>query len=97
MNVRCRSAVLLTMVVLGTGPLLAGTKIGIDPEYLTETPSTDFVYCSPVFAPTLRLNLSTWTEKTTTSTCWPSYFAASCGGAPIIILKDYIQQQKTPL
>ena len=26
----------------------------------------------------------------------PSYFAASCGGAPIIILKDYIQQQKTP-
>ncbi len=27
----------------------------------------------------------------------PSYFAASCGGAPINILKDYIQQQKTPL
>jgi putative transposase len=27
----------------------------------------------------------------------PSYFAASCGGAPIIILKDYIQQQKKPL
>jgi REP element-mobilizing transposase RayT len=27
----------------------------------------------------------------------PSYFAASCGGAPIIILKDYIQQQKAPL
>ena len=26
----------------------------------------------------------------------PSYFAASCGGAPINILKDYIQQQKTP-
>ena len=27
----------------------------------------------------------------------PSYFAASCGGAPIIILKDYIKQQKTQL
>ena len=27
----------------------------------------------------------------------PSYFAASCGGAPIKILKDYIQQQNTPL
>ena|SRR5215469_6270853 len=27
----------------------------------------------------------------------PSYFAASCGGAPIDILKNYIQQQKTPL
>lgn len=26
----------------------------------------------------------------------PSYFAASCGGAPISILKDYIDQQKTP-
>lgn len=26
----------------------------------------------------------------------PSYFAASCGGAPINILKEYIQQQKTP-
>ena len=27
----------------------------------------------------------------------PSYFAASCGSAPINLLKDYIQQQKTPL
>jgi REP-associated tyrosine transposase len=26
----------------------------------------------------------------------PSYFAASCGGAPISILKGYIEQQKTP-
>jgi putative transposase len=27
----------------------------------------------------------------------PSYFAASCGGAPISILKEYIEQQKVPL
>ena len=27
----------------------------------------------------------------------PSYFAASCGGAPIEILKRYVEQQKTPL
>src|SRR4030081_1922499 len=27
----------------------------------------------------------------------PSYFAASCGGAPIGVLKAYIKQQKTPL
>jgi putative transposase len=27
----------------------------------------------------------------------PSYFAASCGGAPIGVLKTYIEQQKTPL
>jgi putative transposase len=26
----------------------------------------------------------------------PSYFAASCGGAPISIIKQYIEQQKTP-
>jgi len=26
----------------------------------------------------------------------PSYFAASCGGAPVSILKEYIDQQKTP-
>ncbi len=26
----------------------------------------------------------------------PSYFAASCGGAPISIVRQYIEQQKTP-
>src|SRR3990167_6721849 len=26
----------------------------------------------------------------------PSYFAASCGGAPIHIIKQYIQRQETP-
>ena len=26
----------------------------------------------------------------------PSYFAASCGGAPIAIIKHYIEQQQTP-
>ena len=26
----------------------------------------------------------------------PSYFAASCGGAPLSIVKQYIEQQKTP-
>lgn len=27
----------------------------------------------------------------------PSYFASSCGGAPLEIIKQYIEQQKTPL
>ena len=27
---------------------------------------------------------------------FPSYFAASCGGAPISIIKQYIEQQDTP-
>jgi len=27
----------------------------------------------------------------------PSYFAASCGGAPVSIIKQYIQGQKAPL
>lgn len=26
----------------------------------------------------------------------PSYFAASCGGAPISVVRQYIEQQKTP-
>jgi putative transposase len=26
----------------------------------------------------------------------PSYFAASCGGAPISIIRQYIDQQRTP-
>jgi putative transposase len=26
----------------------------------------------------------------------PSYFAASCGGAPISIIRQYIEQQNTP-
>jgi len=30
-------------------------------------------------------------------TLWsPSYFAASCGGAPIQIIRQYIEQQQTP-
>jgi putative transposase len=27
----------------------------------------------------------------------PSYFASSCGGAPIAIIRQYIEQQQTPL
>lgn len=31
------------------------------------------------------------------SALWsPSYFAASCGGAPIEVIKQYVQQQRTP-
>ncbi|WP_345005863.1 transposase, partial [Streptosporangium album] len=26
----------------------------------------------------------------------PSYFAASCGGAPLTIIKAYIEQQRRP-
>ena len=26
----------------------------------------------------------------------PSYFAASCGGAPLTIIKQYIEQQNRP-
>lgn len=31
------------------------------------------------------------------NTLWsPSYFASSCGGAPISIIRQYIEQQQTP-
>ncbi len=26
----------------------------------------------------------------------PSYFATSCGGAPVSIVRQYIEQQRTP-
>ena len=26
----------------------------------------------------------------------PSYFAASCGGAPVSVVRQYIEQQRTP-
>lgn len=29
--------------------------------------------------------------------CSPSYFAGSCGGAPLEIIRQYIEQQQTPL
>jgi putative transposase len=36
-------------------------------------------------------------EKLLGGMLWsPSYFAASCGGAPLEIVKQYIQQQNTP-
>ena len=28
--------------------------------------------------------------------CSPSYFAGSCAGAPIAVIRQYIEQQKTP-
>ena len=31
------------------------------------------------------------------NTLWsPSYFSGSCGGAPIAVIRQYIEQQKTP-
>ncbi|MEU9117334.1 transposase [Streptomyces sp. NPDC048483] len=29
--------------------------------------------------------------------CSPSYFSASCGGAPLAIIRQYIEQQQRPL
>jgi len=45
----------------------------------------------------LRKHLSTLKKHYWKGVLWsPSYFAASCGGAPISIVKQYIQQQATP-
>jgi putative transposase len=46
----------------------------------------------------LRLERPDLAQRYWKGVLWsPSYFAASCGGAPIAILKTYIEQQKTPL
>jgi putative transposase len=45
----------------------------------------------------LRKHLPTITKHYWKGVLWsPSYFASSCGGAPINIVKQYIQQQTSP-
>jgi len=45
----------------------------------------------------LRQNWPQLEEKYYKGVLWsPSYFAASCGGAPIEIIKKYIEDQNTP-
>jgi putative transposase len=44
-----------------------------------------------------RKNYPTIQKKLWGGALWsPSYFAGSCGGAPIAILRQYIEQQRTP-
>lgn len=46
----------------------------------------------------LRLERPDMEKRYWKNVLWsPSYFAASCGGAPLGILKQYVEQQKTPL
>ena len=46
----------------------------------------------------LKLHFPEVANRYFKSALWsPSYFAASCGGAPLEIVKQYVQQQKTPL
>lgn len=45
----------------------------------------------------LRKHLPEMTQHYWKGVLWsPSYFAASCGGAPINLIKQYIQQQNSP-
>lgn len=45
----------------------------------------------------LKLHHPEITNRYYKSALWsPSYFAASCGGAPIEVIKQYVQQQRAP-
>ncbi|MEI7780224.1 MAG: IS200/IS605 family transposase [Actinomycetes bacterium] len=45
----------------------------------------------------LRQNHPTLVRRYWKGALWsPSYFASSCGGAPISIIRQYIEQQRTP-
>ena len=45
----------------------------------------------------LRRQFPAMTRRYWKGVLWsPSYFAASCGGAPLSIIKRYIEQQRTP-
>lgn len=44
-----------------------------------------------------KKNYPNITKKIWAGALWsPSYFAGSCGGAPIAIIRQYIEQQQTP-
>jgi len=46
----------------------------------------------------LRLERPDLEKRYWNNVLWsPSYFAASCGGAPLKVLKQYVEQQKAPL
>lgn len=46
----------------------------------------------------LRTQFPTLVKRYWNGVLWsPSYFAASCGGAPLSIIKEYIENQRTPL
>ena len=45
----------------------------------------------------LRKNYPSIQKKLWGNALWsPSYFAGSCGGAPIAVIRQYIEQQQTP-
>lgn len=45
----------------------------------------------------LRKNFPELEQRYWKGVLWsPSYFAASCGGAPLSVIRQYIEQQKTP-
>jgi putative transposase len=45
-----------------------------------------------------KKNYSSIRKKLWGGALWsPSYFAGSCGGAPLSVLRQYIEQQQTPL
>lgn len=45
----------------------------------------------------LRQNHPAMAKRYWKGVLWsPSYFSASCGGAPISIIRQYIEQQRTP-
>lgn len=44
-----------------------------------------------------KMNYPSIRQKLWGGALWsPSYFAGSCGGAPIAVIRQYIEQQKTP-
>jgi putative transposase len=46
----------------------------------------------------LRLRMPSIANRYYKNVLWsPSYFAASCGGAPLSVIKQYVEQQNRPL
>ena len=57
----------------------------------------DHVHLLVVYPPKVAISSLVNSLKGVGGSLWsPSYFAGSCGGAPLSVLKQYIESQRTP-
>ena len=64
--------------------------------YTNNDGSDDRAVVPPMFTTTLQQEFPEVKAKLWGNHLWsPSYFAASCGGAPLAIVKQYIESQRT--
>ena len=92
-------------------PVLAGVCADFDAALVEFNGEDDHVHLLVEYPPTVQLSKLVGSLKGVSSRrlrqqfrprthrdhLWsPSYFAASCGGAPLAIIRQYVEQQRRP-